>query len=108
MFFDDYRNLVRFADEKMAKINLFESRRMFADLYCLKPGQEQKPHTHEGEDKMYFVLEGDVTAIVGDEERTISAGQSCATPAGAPHGVRNDSQKNAVLLVFMAPHPSFV
>lgn len=105
MFFDDYRRLVRFSPEKMVKVNLFESHRMFADLYALMPGQEQRAHTHEVEDKIYFVLEGEVTATIGQEHKTISSGQSCAAPAGAVHGVRNDSTENAVLLVFMAPHP---
>lgn len=106
MFFDDYRRLVLFSPEKLHKINLFESARMFADLYCMLPGQEQRVHTHEAEDKIYVVLEGEVTATVGEERRTIGAGQSCAAPAGMPHGVRNDSGENAVLLVCMAPHPN--
>ena len=32
----------RFSTEKMQKVNLFETERMFADIYCLEPGQEQK------------------------------------------------------------------
>ena len=59
MTIQNYKNLVRFDDEKMQKVNLFESHRMFADLYCLKPGQQQKPHTHSENDKIYFVLEGE-------------------------------------------------
>ena len=105
MFFDDYTQLIRFSDDKMVKVNLYESHRMFADLYCLKPGQEQKVHDHEGEDKVYFVLEGKVLGIVGDLEKEMGAGESCAAPAGEPHGIRNDSDENAVVLVFMAPHP---
>ena len=105
MFFDDYRALVRFSDEKMVKVNLYESRRMFADLYCLQPDQEQKVHAHEREDKVYFVLSGEVVGIIGDEEKSMKEGESCVAPQGVPHGVRNDSDKNTVLLVFMAPHP---
>lgn len=105
MFFDDYRELIRFSDEKMVKVNLYESHKMFADLYCIGPQQEQKVHSHEKEDKVYFVLSGKVTAIIGEEEREIGPGESCVAPAGIPHGVRNHSGDNAVLLVFMAPHP---
>ncbi|MCB9216676.1 MAG: cupin domain-containing protein [Candidatus Kapaibacterium sp.] len=101
----NYQSLLRFSDEKMAKVNLYESAKMFADLYCLKPGQEQKVHMHEREDKIYFVLEGRPTAIVGEVESHLEAGESCVAPAGEPHGVRNDTEENAVLLVFMAPHP---
>ena len=102
-----YTSLVRFSPEKMVKVNLFESHRMFADLYCMMPGQEQKPHTHDDSDKIYFVLEGRGTFIVGDERTELGPGESCVARAGEPHGVRNDSGENAVLLVFMAPHKKF-
>lgn len=105
MFLDDYRKLIRFSDEKMTKVNLYESARMFTDLYCLQPGQAQKVHDHAGEDKIYFVLEGSPTGILGDEERLLEPGMTCVAKAGVPHGVRNDSDRNAVLLVTMAPHP---
>jgi quercetin dioxygenase-like cupin family protein len=107
MFTDSYRNLIRFSDEKMQKVNLFESHRMFADLYCLLPGQQQKAHIHEESDKIYFVLEGRSTFIAGEEERELGPGESCSAGAGQLHGVRNDSEGKAVLLVFMAPHPAW-
>ena len=55
----------RFDASKMQKLALFESERFFCDVYCLLPGQEQKPHVHEGSDKMYAVLEGQVEIRVG-------------------------------------------
>ena len=44
----------------MKKVNLFESPRFFCDLYCLRPGQEQKVHSHADNDKIFkeFVLDG--------------------------------------------------
>nr|WP_253718917.1 hypothetical protein [Thermus scotoductus] len=48
----DLRSLVRYNPEKMAKIPVFESDKMFFDLYALLPGQAQKTHTHEGSDKI--------------------------------------------------------
>lgn len=99
-------SLVRFAPEKMQKVNLFETDRFFMDLYCLLPGQEQKPHVHELQDKVYLVLEGAVTARVAEHEQALGQGMSVLAPAGRSHGVRNDSGRPAVLLVTMAPHPS--
>lgn len=101
----DYRTLARFSEEKMVKVNLFESHRMFADLYCLLPGQEQKPHAHAENDKFYFVLEGRGTFLVGESQAMLGPGETCVAPAGEPHGVRNDSGEKMVLLVCMAPHP---
>ena len=51
-------DLTRFRPEKMQKVNLFETPRMFCDIYCLEPGQEQKVHSHRGNDKIYHVLKG--------------------------------------------------
>ncbi len=34
----------RFSPEKMQKVGLFSSEGFFLDLYCLEPGQTQKPH----------------------------------------------------------------
>jgi len=50
---------IRFSPEKMTKIHLFESPRMFVDLYCLRAGQEQRVHSHADADKVYHVLSGE-------------------------------------------------
>ncbi len=105
MTIEDYRDQVRFSREKMVKVNLWESHRLFADLYCLLPNQSQKVHTHAGEDKIYMVLEGEAICTVGEEERSLAPGGVCIAPAGMPHGVRAEKGKT-VLLVIMAPHPS--
>jgi len=97
--------VARFSDDKMQKVNLYESPRMFCDVYCLQPGQSQKPHDHAGEDKVYHCLAGQVIAQIGEEEREIGPGETAIAPAGVVHGVRNESSANATLLVFMAPHP---
>ena len=94
----------RFSSEKMQKVNLFETERMFADVYCLEPGQEQKRHAHKGADKIYFVLEGTGRFHIGGEERDLGANEIVLAPADAEHGVRNESAARLVLLVFMAPN----
>ena len=48
----------RFSSEKMQKVNLYETENFFCDVYGLEPGQEQKIHSHAGNDKIYMVLEG--------------------------------------------------
>ncbi len=95
----------RFAAEKMQKLNLFETERFFCDVYCLEPGQAQKPHAHAGSDKLYAVLEGAVVVRVGEEEARLQTGDVVLAPSGIDHGVHNDSNARAALLVFMAPNP---
>lgn len=98
----------RFDPAKMVKASLFESERMFCDLYCLSPGQEQKTHVHEDGDKIYYVLEGCGLFQVDGPSREVGEKNVVFVPAGSSHGVQNPSQSNLVLLVFMAPHPNYV
>jgi mannose-6-phosphate isomerase-like protein (cupin superfamily) len=95
----------RFDAAKMQKLNLFETSRFFCDVYCLEPGQAQKPHRHDDADKVYAVLEGQVLARVGSESATLGAGEAVLAPAGLDHGVENPGPARAALLVFMAPRP---
>lgn len=91
--------------EKLAKHNLFETPRFFADVYVLRPGQAQTVHRHAGEDKCYFVLSGDARIVSGDETHDVGPGAIVWCPAGEDHGVENAADGDLRLLVFMAPHP---
>jgi mannose-6-phosphate isomerase-like protein (cupin superfamily) len=97
---------ISFSEEKMKKNSLFDSPHLFYDAYCLLPNQAQKIHAHEGSDKIYYVLSGTGRFTVGDEEEDLEAGHAVIARAGVPHGVRNETRENLVLLVTMAPKPS--
>lgn len=99
----DYR---QFSSEKMKKHNVFETKRLFCDVYCFEPGQEQKGHTHGEQDKIYFVLEGEGTFHVGREKRVLGEGQGTIAPAGEEHGVKNHTEKRLRVLVVVAPNSS--
>ena len=96
---------LRFSAAKMQKQNLFDSERMFCDVYCFEPGQEQSAHAHAGSDKVYYVLSGAARILVGSEEREAGAGTAVMAPAGEPHAVRNPGPGRLQVLVFMAPKP---
>lgn len=95
-----------FSDEKMKKVNLFETNTMFTDIYCFEPGQVQKPHSHDGSDKIYCVLEGHGRFQVGEEEQQLTPMDITLAPSGVEHGVINDSDGRLVVMVFMAPNPN--
>ena len=97
----------KFSDERMAKSNLFESERMFCDVYGLEPGQEQKAHAHPDGDKIYYVVEGEGTFQVGAERQSLKKGSVVFAAAGSEHGVVNTGNGRLALLVFLAPHPRF-
>jgi quercetin dioxygenase-like cupin family protein len=97
--------LIRFSDDKMQKIPLFDSEKYFCDLYCLKPGQDQRIHTHAESDKIYFVLRGKGTFHIGGQEQVLGAEEIVVARPGEPHGVRNAEDEDLVLLVLMMPRP---
>ena len=103
--FKDVFPQVRFAAEKMQKVNLFDTERMFCDVYCFEPGQEQTAHAHKGSDKVYYVLQGRGQVRIDQETRTLGPGGIALAPAGAEHSVRNPGPERLTLLVFMAPKP---
>ena len=94
-----------FSPDKLVKVGLFETERFFLDLYCLEPGQAQKPHAHEGCDKVYLVLEGRARVQVGNEERALASGEAVLAGSGEVHGIANDSDARLVVLTFMSPPP---
>jgi mannose-6-phosphate isomerase-like protein (cupin superfamily) len=97
--------LIRFSGDKMQKVPLFDSAKYFCDLYCLRPGQDQRIHTHEESDKIYLVLRGRGLFHIAAEERELGMGQAVIAKPGEAHGVRNAGPEDLVLLVFMTPRP---
>jgi len=96
----------QFSSDKMKKNNMFETSRLFCDIYCFEPGQEQKGHIHGEQDKVYLVLEGQGTFQVGAEKQVLEAGQGTMAPAGEEHGVKNHTGQRLKVLVFVSPNPS--
>ncbi|MGE5218973.1 MAG: cupin domain-containing protein [Chloroflexota bacterium] len=103
--FKKLADAMQFSAEKMKKNGVFETERFFCDTYCFEPGQEQSPHTHAGQDKVYYVLEGRGVFKVGDDERELGAGEIALAPAGQNHGVANRGRERLVTLVFVTPRP---
>ncbi len=98
-------DLIRFAEEKMQKIPIFESPGYFFDIYCLKPVQDQRIHTQPESEKIYFVLRGKGMFHIAGEERELGTGQTVIARPNEAHGVKNASGEDLVLLVFMTPRP---
>jgi len=96
---------IAFAAEKMKKVNLFDTERMFCDVYCFEPGQEQAPHVHKGSDKIYYIFQGKGLVRVGQEDKELGEGGIAIAPSGSEHSVKNLGPDRLVLLVFMAPKP---
>jgi quercetin dioxygenase-like cupin family protein len=103
--FKNVNALVTFAADKMKKVNLFDTERMFCDVYCFEPNQAQTGHAHAGSDKVYYVLQGNAEIRIGEETRVLGPGHAALAPSGVEHAVKNTSGERVTVLVFMAPKP---
>ena len=68
----------------------------------LRSGDEPPLHTHTAEDETVYVLDGQITAFVGNMSIDVEAGSYAALPKGVPHGlsVRGDEAR---LLITLTP-----
>jgi quercetin dioxygenase-like cupin family protein len=105
MFQKRVSSLARFAPEKMGKSTVVEGEYLFAGLNSFEPGQEHAPHTHAGQDKLYFVLEGSGEVQIGEQTELLSEGDSAFAPSGVVHSIRNPGPQRLVVMAVLAPPP---
>ncbi len=91
--------------ERMAKVALATTSRAQLDLYCVAPGQSQKPHVHGDQDKIYYVLEGAGRFTLGSESERLESGDALVAAAGMEHGLVNDGPAPLLVLVVVTPPP---
>ncbi|MFB6195093.1 MAG: cupin domain-containing protein [Haloplanus sp.] len=65
--------------------------------FTLDPGAEVPKHTNAVEHEQY-VLEGEYVVGIGDEERTVSAGDAILIPAGVVHWYRNEGDERGAFI----------
>jgi len=61
------------------------------------------PHIHSLEDEHFYVLEGEVDFLSGDEVERASSGSTVVLPRGHIHGFWNDTDRPARLLLVVSP-----
>ena len=67
------------------------------------PGGGPPPHVHSREEEGFYVLEGEITLVVGDQRLIASAGMFANMPVGTLHSFKNESNKPAKMLISVAP-----
>lgn len=69
----------------------------------LPPGASTTGHHHVKTEELYYVLEGEGTMQVGDEERHVGVGDAIAIPPGSYHQITNTGQVVMKFLCCCAP-----
>ena len=66
-------------------------------------GRELEAHTHAAEDDAFYILEGQLTFMFGDEEASAPPGTFVLVPPGVEHAFRNDGEEPVRMLNIHAP-----
>ena len=105
LFVKRVEDFVGSREEKFYKTTLFRSDTLMLGLNCLESGQVQQPHTHDDQDKFYFVVQGNGRFWIGDERIEAGAGEVVWAPAGVLHGVENVANGRLTLFMGISPAP---
>ena len=63
----------------------------------LAKGATQAPHVHEGQDEVFYILDGEITFLLGDRVESATKGALVFIPRGKVHGLRVDSETTRFL-----------
>lgn len=67
------------------------------------PGGGPPPHVHSREEESFYVLEGEITFLVGEEQVVATAGTFANMPVGSLHSFKNNTDKVARMIISVAP-----
>ena len=69
----------------------------------IAPGRDLEQHVHDEEDDSFYILEGVMTFLFGDESAAAPPGTFVLAPPGVVHGFRNDGKEPVRMLNIHAP-----
>jgi mannose-6-phosphate isomerase-like protein (cupin superfamily) len=91
---DVYRYLAT-SDDTNGKYAMWEA--------IVPPGGGPPPHVHSREEEGFFILEGEITLMVGIEKLVVTAGMFANMPVGTLHSFKNETDRPARMLISVAP-----
>ena len=69
----------------------------------VSPGGGPPPHIHSREEESFYVLEGEITFQVGDQQIVAKVGTFANMPVGSLHSFKNCTDKPARMIISVAP-----
>ena len=75
--------------------------------YVMEPGTEgPRRHIHRQMAEIFYVVEGEIELIIGDEKITAQAGATALVPKEEIHAFSNPGKQRSVLLIMFCPADS--
>jgi mannose-6-phosphate isomerase-like protein (cupin superfamily) len=72
-------------------------------LIEIAPGRELEAHAHPDEDDAFYIVEGEMTFVFGEQRVSAPPGTFVLVPPGTEHGFRNDHPHPVRMLNIHAP-----
>ena len=69
----------------------------------IQPGRVLEEHVHTDEDDAFYILDGEMTFVLGAEEAVAPPGTFVLVPPGVAHAFRNDGTTPVRMLNIHAP-----
>jgi mannose-6-phosphate isomerase-like protein (cupin superfamily) len=69
----------------------------------IAPGRELESHVHADEDDAFYIVEGEMTFLLGDERVAAPPGTFILVPPGVEHGFHNEQARPVRMLNIHAP-----
>ncbi len=92
----DIQKFREFSDDGPNKKTMWAGKTSKINIICLRPGQEIKPHVHDG-DHIWIIVEGRGEFLSSDSgSQEIDAGRVAIVPQGEEHGIRNNTKEDLV------------
>ncbi|WP_027631282.1 cupin domain-containing protein [Ruminiclostridium cellobioparum] len=91
-------DILDFATEKSARKAIFKEGRLDTGLLLYAPGQTTPDHKHSDIDEVFYVISGEGTITINNEEMLLKEKDIIFSPNGETHGFKNTSSNNWVVL----------
>jgi mannose-6-phosphate isomerase-like protein (cupin superfamily) len=69
----------------------------------IAPGRVLEEHVHREEDDAFYIIEGEMTFVIGDDEVPAPPGTFVLVPPGVEHAFRNDTDRAVRMFNIHAP-----
>ena len=90
--------ILDFAAEKSARKAIFKEGQLDTGLLLYAPGQTTPDHKHSDIDEVFYVISGEGTITINNEEVLVKEKDIIFSPNGETHGFNNTSSDNWVVL----------
>ena len=91
-------------DRVIAKVGARDTGGQYSVMtWVAAPKTGSPPHVHAHYEETFYLLDGELEFVLGNERVTVGRGDFVRVPAGTRHALRNNSEAPAEMLIGLIP-----